>query len=397
MDDVSVLMKFPGNGLRWKEGQLIKDEAEVENDACLSRDVVAARLVISIANSLPEESDIQMTYDTPSMNSCGMLPVLDLQMWCENNAVLFTYYEKPMTSPYVLRRDSAFPWLMKKVTLAGEVSRRLLNTSPVLVDKGLAEEHLDYFRFKMLCSGYSLKEREVIIKEGKSRYVNLRALSESGKRDLYRHSSWQKEERDLVKKGKKLNWYGKDADTVIFVQATPEEIQKKIVESIVTDAGFKVKVVERGGRSVSSILQRSDIDPQLCCDWDDDCLICKTKASGLCRAESVGYKISCGDCEEQGRSVVMHGETAVTARKRVAQHVEDMRSKRSSNLREHNDEFHDGIEPNYKFEVVRMFPGDPLGRQLHEAMRIDSHVGTSLNDKGEWLPPAGVRIRVERR
>ena len=93
----------------------------------------------------------------------------------------------------------------------------------------------------------------------------------------------------------------------------------------------------------------------------------------------------------------MHGETAITARKRVAQHLEDMRSNRSSNLREHNDEFHHGQEPNYKFEVVRMFPGDPLGRQLDEAMRIDSNIGISLNDKGEWLPPAGVRIRVERR
>ena len=111
----------------------------------------------------------------------------------------------------------------------------------------------------------------------------------------------------------------------------------------------------------------------------------------------MGYKITCSDCEAEGRHIVMHGETAKTARFRVSQHVADMRSTRSSNLREHNQEYHNGLEPCYKFEVVRKFRGDPLGRQLDEAIRIDMHEGVSLNDKGEWVRPAGVRIRVERR
>ena len=118
----------------------------------------------------------------------------------------------------------------------------------------------------------------------------------------------------------------------------------------------------RGGRSVHSILQRSDVAPQLSCDWEERCLVCSTKPTGLCREESVGYKITCSDCEAEGRHIVMHGETAKTARLRVSQHVADMRSTRSSNLREHNQEYHNGLEPCYKFEVVRKFRGDPLGR-----------------------------------
>ena len=93
----------------------------------------------------------------------------------------------------------------------------------------------------------------------------------------------------------------------------------------------------------------------------------------------------------------MHGETAKTARLRVSQHVADMRSTRSSTLPEHNQEYHDGQEPTYKYEVVKRFRGDPLGRQLDEAIRIDTHAGISLNDKGEWVRPAGVRIHVEKR
>ena len=302
-----------------------------------------------------------------------------------------------MTSPYVLSRDSAFSWLMKKVTLAGEVARRLLNTSPSLVDEGMAEEHLDYFRYKLLLSEYNMKEREIIIKEGRARYENLREQSATGRRPLYREACWKKQERDVAKKAKKIDWYGKKVDTVIFVQSTPGELLKKKVEAIVSNAGFKIKVVERSGRSVHSILQRSDVAPQLSCDWGERCLVCSTKPTGLCREESVGYKITCSDCEAEGRHIVMHGETAKTARLRVSQHVADMRSTRSSNLREHNQEYHNGLEPCYKFEVVRKFRGDPLGRQLDEAIRIDMHEGVSLNDKGEWVRPAGVRIRVERR
>ena len=82
------------------------------------------------------------------------------------------------------------------------------------------------------------------------------------------------------------------------------------------------------------------MSPQLTCDWAEDCLICSTKPSGLCRTES---------------------ETGKTARIRVSQHVDDMRSGRSSYLREHNEEYHSGLEPEYRFEVVRKFPGDPLG------------------------------------
>ena len=75
---------------------------------------------------------------------------------------------------------------------------------------------------------------------------------------------------------------------MIFVQPTPGEILKKKVEAIVLNAGFKIKVVERGGRSVHSILQRSDVSPQLSCDWGNKCFICSTKPTGLCREESVG-------------------------------------------------------------------------------------------------------------
>ena len=46
-----------------------------------------------------------------------------------------------------------------------------------------------------------------------------------------------------------------------------------------------------------------------------------------------------------------------------------------------------------------MHTGDPLGRQLSEAMNIQAGAkenGYSLNDKGEWVRPAGLEIEIRR-
>ena len=69
-----------------------------------------------------------------------------------------------------------------------KVCRRYLNTSPSLVEKGEVGEVIDRFRYKLMVSGYTLKEREVIVSEGVSRYVNIVKQAEIGKRPLYRSS-----------------------------------------------------------------------------------------------------------------------------------------------------------------------------------------------------------------
>ena len=67
-----------------------------------------------------------------------------------------------------------------------------------------------------------------------------------GVRPLYRSSCWKKEERALTRKKKSKNWYGKQFDSVLFVQSSPGELLKKEVQRIVKDNGFKVRVVEKG-------------------------------------------------------------------------------------------------------------------------------------------------------
>ena len=184
-----------------------------QEDEDLCDDVRMARFLVSIANSL--EEDIQMTYNTPSMNSNGCMLVLDLQLWCDDGQVLFSFYERKMISKYVLLKDSA-----KKMTLAGWVARRLLKTSPQLVQCGLADKELEKFEYKMLMSGYSMRERSLILQEGRARYSNLLMKVEGGERPLYCNSSCRKEERALAKEIKKRRQYG-DSYAVLFVHSTP--------------------------------------------------------------------------------------------------------------------------------------------------------------------------------
>ena len=46
----------------------------------------------------------------------------------------------------------------------------------------------------------------------------------------------------------------------------------------------------------------------------------------------------------------------------------------------------------FGYKVDRNFQCDILGRQLDEAMRIESEPGTLLNDKREWVRPATVQL-----
>ena len=157
-------------------------------DSGVASDVVTARVVSEVANLI--ENDIDMTYDEPSSSSDGMMPVLDVKVWMDEDfKVKFKFYEKEMASKVTVLKDSALTWTSKKVILAGEVARRMFNTSPDLVAEGEAEEDVDKFIYKLMKSGYTVMERKIIEDEGKRRYENVLAKSLRGERISYREMS----------------------------------------------------------------------------------------------------------------------------------------------------------------------------------------------------------------
>ena len=80
VDDVSVGAKDPGKGYFLSDGELRWSAEKEWQDNNSNDDTRVAELIVQIANSLENEDDIQMTYDTPSKNVSKIMPVLDLQI-----------------------------------------------------------------------------------------------------------------------------------------------------------------------------------------------------------------------------------------------------------------------------------------------------------------------------
>ena len=58
VDDVLPLARFPGSGMVLKGGNLVWDAEQAGKDVGVEPDVITARLLVSIANSIENESDI---------------------------------------------------------------------------------------------------------------------------------------------------------------------------------------------------------------------------------------------------------------------------------------------------------------------------------------------------
>ena len=173
VDDTFIVAKKVCKGLLVKDSSSLGwSETKAIEDAQLPGDVVTARVISDVANQI--EDDIVMTFDAPSMNEDGRMPVLDLKVWMtEDFHVKFKFYEKDMASKVTILKDSALTWTCKKVILAGEVSRRMFNTSPDLVADGRAEDDIDRFMYKLMNSGYNARDRNIIEGEGSRRYENV--------------------------------------------------------------------------------------------------------------------------------------------------------------------------------------------------------------------------------
>ena len=57
---------------------------------------------------------------------------------------------------------------------------------------------------------------------------------------------------------------------------------------------------------------------------------------------------------------------------------------------------HKGEKIEFGYKVDKTFKDDVLARQLDEAIRNEGEEGNLLNDKNEWLRPAGVTISINK-
>ena len=313
--------------------------------------------------------------------------------------IVYQHFEKPVSSKKIMNVNSAQSMQCKKNIHVQEVVRRLLNCSARLNwDTEVVPVLRDYM-VRMMHAGYTEMTRKLTLTHALAILNKLRAEDQDGTRPLYRPRNWNKEERRKDKKRKRHNWSTKGGHIApIFVPPTPNgELAKKLREIAEkeVDAGVKFKIVETGGSSIKSQLQKPNPTASPGCE-EPDCLPCKNGrgTGGNCRQSNVEYEFECQLCPENSRGVYL-GETSRNLYSRAKEHLSNYRTGgEKSFIRKHQLKKHNGEEGVFKAKVTASYR-DCLSRQVGEGVSIRRSKVEVLNGKSEWHQPALWRVQSE--
>ena len=115
---------------------------------------------------------IQLTFDTPDKNVNGKMPVLDLEIWTEDNTVRHTFYKKQVSSEFTILSRSALSESTKLNTVFMETYRRIINCDSMTPWEEV-EDHISRYANIMRISGYSKTQRYHTIKGAIERYREM--------------------------------------------------------------------------------------------------------------------------------------------------------------------------------------------------------------------------------
>ena len=222
-----------------------------------------------------------------------------------------------------------------------------------------------------------------------------------GIRPRYRKKEWEAESRKMEKKKRKQNWSNKGGYVApIIVPSTPNgelaDLLRRVVQTEAGNSGdMKFKIVESGGRTLKSLLQRSNPTATAGCS-DGSCIACRGDRGkgGDCRKTNVTYEIECGLCLGDDRSVYI-GETSRNLFTRGLEHSRKYEGgKEDSFLLKHQLDRHQGGPAAYSAKVTTRFT-DCLSRQVAEGVKMRRCPANLMNTKSEWHQPPIWRIQSE--
>ena len=195
-------------------------------------------------------------------------------------------------------------------------------------------------------------------------------------------------ERLKNKKKKRATWSRKEGkyETVMFIQMTKNSELKRKVEIAARRNKIKVKVQERPGTKLKSLLQKSDPFSRNGCKRES-CVICKNELGIDCRVRGCVYEMVCAECEKKkGVKSKYRGQTGRSTHERSNEHFDNWEKKKEdSPLWRHSVECHNmNIFP-VKMRVLDRSFGRPTRRMITEVVMIEEMEETeSLNSKKEY-------------
>ena len=142
----------------------------------------------------------------------------------------------------------------------------------------------------MKISGYSAGFRLGVMKSALQTYEKQTERDEAGICHLHRPKGYKEEEKKLKKEITKVAW-SKPYDTVIFCPPTPRSglanRLKKVAEGMTEASNIKVKIVERAGKSIKSMLPGLKEEKKC---GRSDCIVHVTGGKGNFNREGVVYQ-----------------------------------------------------------------------------------------------------------
>ena len=119
------------------------------------------------------------------------------------------------------------------------------------------------------------------------------------------------------------NWHkGGDHDIVMFVEATPGGLLAKTYREALKEAGLKIRVAKRAGRSLRKILTKSDPFREDKCN-QNKCKVCKLNWNTKCKGRGVVYKMKFQGCTERNVNDGLYiGEIARSKGERIGEHLD---------------------------------------------------------------------------
>ena len=398
VDDSNQIAVAPPKGYRYdrEEKKMVKSQERDVDSENEGDDERMTRALVEIANDVM--GCIKMEADMPSKNRDGKLPILDMKVWMNDEGeVMFQHYEKPMSSKAVLHGESAHPSACKRSVHVQEIIRRLLNSSPKLDWKTEVAPIVSDYMMRMKDAGYGERYRKSILEQALAIYDRKKEEERNGQRPVYRPKSWQKEERRKKKRESKHDWSTKGGYIApIFVPSSPRgELARRMKKVAEKERKKEIhfKIVEMGGRTLKSELQRSNPLSTPGCE-KSDCMACRKERGkgGQCRRNNINYEIECQLCKNTAPTTYI-GETARNLYTRGGEHLQRSNAEESF-MRRHMQEKHAGEEEDFRAKVTHTNK-DCLTRQVREGVLIRRSRKEIMNTRSEWFQPPLYRIRSE--
>ena len=332
---------------------------ELKDSTDKEAEKIIMQKIKSIANSIHDSIVVKVDHPTLHMNN--RLPILDTEMWIDEvdingtrkHQILYSYYEKEMSSKYLIHNNSAISRNSKISILINELLRVMRNTS-LMIHQEEKNRNIQHFINKMQLSGYNQEDRVSVYRKAKKIF----AEKVNGAK-VYPHKDKfsRQKEQTREKLHQKKTWFAKGKyKSVFYVDATPNSHLAKQCQKALNKCDVPIKVMEKTGDSIKKLLTKSNPFKEKNCN-DPICAVCLSDCRINCRTKDVVYENYCEHHEKCNGKYT--GETADAIKERFQEHLDDYRLRpEKSSMHAHSAENHNGKKIDFKVKILGVCTGD---------------------------------------